>query len=150
MQITGGYGKSSICATTRSRSQTARSGSFQSRRGFGSEASWDDGEIRPRIVADVADRRYLLLRPARSGRDRTVVAVSERRRNLFLDQARVRRRARVFVRLVLLDQQRALLPEPVDLRGGDRDLRLRQRREWAERQVGLCFAGDARRAVDRD
>src|SRR5690349_21761229 len=47
----------------------------------------------------------------------------------FLDETRVRRRSWVFVRLVLLDQQRPLLSEPPDFSGGDRDFYFRERRD---------------------
>src|SRR5262249_3006682 len=96
------YGNETKQPAARTRAQTARSDSVQSGRRPGSQASWDDGEIRYRVVADVVDRRRLLLHPAGFGRDRAVIAVSERGRHLFLDETRVGRRSWVFVRLVLL------------------------------------------------
>src|SRR5437762_4242245 len=83
------YGDDTNWPEARTRAQTARSGPVQSGRRPGTQASCDNGEIRSRVVADVVDRRRLLLHPARIGRDRVVIAVSERGRHLFLDETRV-------------------------------------------------------------
>src|ERR1043166_2306890 len=83
------YGDHTDHPAARTCAQTARSGPVQSGRRPGSQASGDNGEIRCRVVADVANRRRLLLHPAGLGRDRAVIAVSERGRHLFLDEARI-------------------------------------------------------------
>ena len=83
------YGDETNNPEARTRAQTARSDPVQSGRRPGSQASWDDGEIRYRVVADVVDRRRLLLHPAGFGRDRAFIAVSERGWHLFLDETRV-------------------------------------------------------------
>ena len=62
-----------------------------------------------------------------------------------VDQARVRREARLPVRLVLLDQQRPVLSQPADLDRGDRDVRDRQGRQRARRRLDVRAAGDAGR-----
>src|SRR5207248_9952833 len=61
------YGDDTNRPEARTRAQTARSGTVQSGRRPGSQAPWDNGEIRSRVVADVVDRRRLLLHPARIG-----------------------------------------------------------------------------------
>src|ERR1043166_8726074 len=126
------YGNDTNPLAARTRAQTARFSVVQSGRRPGSEASWDHGEIRPRIVTDVVDRRALFLHSSGIGRNRVIVTFSEGGRHLFLDETRVRRRSRVFVRLVLLDQQRPLLSESANLGRSHRDIHLRAKWECVE------------------
>src|SRR4029077_11094758 len=58
------YGEDTNKAAPRTRAQTTRSHPVQSRRRPGSQAPGDNGEIRSRVVADVVDRRRLLLHSA--------------------------------------------------------------------------------------
>src|SRR5262249_19684138 len=102
--------------------QTTRLDPVQSRSRFGIATSGNGGDRRTGYADTMGIGRDLLFRAARSGGDRIVFALSGFRRHLRLDQARARRRAWLFVWLVLLDQQRALLSEPALLRGRDCDL----------------------------
>src|SRR5215510_11478155 len=92
----------------------------------------------------------LLLRAARAGRDGALIALSERRRDLRLDEARARRRSWILVWMVLLDQQRSLLSEPAYFGGGGRNLRHRRGRFKAGRKLRLRHHRDAGHALDRD
>src|SRR5262249_21350766 len=98
----------------------------------GSQASWDNGEIRARVASHVVNRRCLFLYYAGIGCDRAIISLSQRGWHLFLDQTRIGRRSRVFVRLVLLDQQRPLLSEPADFGGSHRDFHVREKWERAD------------------
>src|SRR5207248_11798417 len=91
-----------------------------------SQVSSDDDVIWPEVVADGAGRPRILLYSTGICHDGAVIAVSQRRRYLLLDETRVGRRSWVLVRLVLLDQQRPLLPEPADFGRGHRDVCLRE------------------------
>ena len=65
-----------------------------------------------------------------------VRALPRRGRDLRLDQARLRRGARLPVRLVLLGQQHPVLPQPADVHRGGGDLRDRARRHRAGGATG--------------
>src|SRR5215475_15171138 len=72
------YGDETSYPEVGTRTQTARSDPVQSSGRSRSQASRDDSKIRARLLAYVVDRRRLFLHSAGIGRDRVVVAVSER------------------------------------------------------------------------
>src|SRR5262249_50995299 len=108
------------------------------------------GQSGPGDAGSVGGRRNLFLCAAGIGGDGAFIALSERRWHIRLDEARARRRPRIYVRVVLLDQQRSLLSEPAYFGGGGRNLRHRRRRFKAGRKLRLRHHHDTGHALDRN
>src|SRR5919108_291772 len=88
-------------------------------------------------------RRAAVLCSAGSGGEPPLVALPERRRDLLLDQAAVRRGSRFSVRLVLLGQQHPVLPQPADVHRRRGNVRVRARRHRTGERLGLRSSSDA-------